>query len=220
MSLQFSEHPGSHERQLRRRAGNPLFNAVLQQVTQQEVDEARLLDQQEAQEFLEEFRGLVQRAVDLKPNEESEVILELKAKLDRAYVECTAMAGDHQQILLALRKLIEVVMHAVRASVGDDAKAKTELDDEEAARRAQFELLTHPLGADLMRPDTVIERDQLAATLLSETEEAIRAALWLFEPEQLATLREEAGDLALGLRNQGEELPELWDKIKLLESIE
>ena len=220
MTLHFSDHPGSRERQLRRRAGNPLFTDARRNVLQMDIDTARRLDEEEAQQFLERFRELVQRAVELKPNEESEVILDLKAKLDHAYVECTAMAGEHQPILQALRKLIEVVMQAVRASVGDDAKAAAELDDEENARRAQYELLVHPLVADLMRPDTVIEREELAATLLSENEEAIRAALWLFEPEQLEAIREEARDLTLGLHNQGIELPELWEKSKLLESQE
>ncbi|GAB6044245.1 hypothetical protein [Endothiovibrio diazotrophicus] len=220
MSLQFSDHPGSHERQLRRRAGNLLFDVARRRVTQGDVDRARALDQQEAQAFLEQFRALVQRAVELKPNEESQVILELKAQLDRAYVECTAMAGEHRSILDALRKLIEVVMQAVRAAAGDDPKARAELDDEERARRAQFELLGHPLVADLMRPDTTIEAQELVPTLLSESREAIRAALWLFEPEQLEEIRERGRDLALGLRNRGDEPGELWEKIRLLESRE
>ena len=37
MTLRFSDHPGSRERQLRRRADNPLFNAVAQKVTQEEM---------------------------------------------------------------------------------------------------------------------------------------------------------------------------------------
>lgn len=220
MTLQFSAHPGSRERHLRRRAANPLFAAALRGVTQADINAAQAEDQRDAQDFLERFRALVQRAVELKPNEESQTILDLKASLDHAYVECAAMAGDHQPIQDALRKLIEVMMGAVRAAAGDDPKAQAELDDEERARRAQFELLHHPLVADLMHPATPIDREELVAALLSDTDEAIRAALWLFEPEQLDEIREEARDLAIALRNKGDELPELWEKMKLLESQE
>ncbi len=192
--------PGRHERHLLRRLQNPLFDAG-----DLDLDEARRLDRDEAQQFLVELRELVQRAVDLKPNEDSEVILGLKEALDQAYERASALGGDQAGNREAIRQLIIVIMNAVRGAAQGDARAMAELDAEDEARAWHFRLLEEALVPDLLAPDSPIAPDELAATLLSESESAVANALHLFDETQLDILYHEACEL-LATREPGNEL--------------
>lgn len=188
MTTRFSTFPGAHERQLIRCADNPLFPPKRRQVIQIEINQAQRRDQEEMQAFLDHFRALVQRAIDLPSQADSEVVLKLKEDLDQAYEQACGLAGDTREIKAALRKLLEIVMRAVWRGAGDDAAAQVNLREEEAARATHFALLEHPLIADLIRPDSPIGPDELIATLLSESAPALAAALALFDTAQLALL--------------------------------
>jgi hypothetical protein len=77
MSIPFSELPGRHERHYKRRLDNPLFR---ESATLNDADllDAQRLDHEELLAFITELRATVERALNLKPNEESDVILKLK----------------------------------------------------------------------------------------------------------------------------------------------
>ena len=135
MSLHFSSNPGPCERHLLRKYQNPLFSPTGEQITQQDVNAAQQEDQTALQQFLQEFRSLIQEAVDLKPNTDSEIILDIKERLDQCYTHCCAMPGEHEEIKAAIDKLIQVIMQAVRQGAANDPMALGKLDDEEMARR-------------------------------------------------------------------------------------
>ncbi len=217
MTLKFSTRPGPRERHLARKWNNPLFGRCDRPFVQSEIDEAARLDREDLAAFMERFQGLVREAAGLRPNEESETVLDLKARLDRAYTEGAALPGNQQPVMEALKKLIEVVMRAVRAGAEDDPVARQELEDEEQARQVHYRLLDHPLVADLMRPDSSIEREELVATLLSEEPEAVEAALWLFGPDELGKMQEEGRERLEQLRREGHEAPAAWQNLALLD---
>mgnify|MGYP006909080424 CR=1 FL=1 len=192
MTSLFGTRPGAQERHLRRRFNNPLFAPARRQVSPAELAAAELTDREEQAQFLELFRGLVEEAASLRPSEESETILDLKARLDRAYEQCAGLGGDQAQPKAALRKLVELVMVAVRRGAGVDPTALEELGREAEARTLHYRLLEYPLVADLLRPDSPIGSEELVPTLLSEPLEATAAALQLFDEEQRAEIRTEA----------------------------
>lgn len=204
MKPRFNTRPGAHERQLIRCADNPLFPLARRNVIQIEVNQAQRRDHEEASAFQDRLRALVQRAIDLPTQADSEVVLKLKEDLDQAYEQACGLAGDTLEIKAALRKLIDIVMRAVWRGAGNDAAAQANLREEEAARAAHFALLEHPLIADLIRPDSPVAADELAATLLSESAPAVAAALSLFDAAQLALLCQDAREL---LRAQDAGLP-------------
>ncbi|MGE0079876.1 MAG: hypothetical protein AB7U81_01115 [Thiohalomonadaceae bacterium] len=180
--------PGPRERHLRRRMHNPLFPAARREVSAAEWDAARRADAEQLQDFMARFQAMVQEAAALRANEESEVVLALKARLDQAYAEACALGGDLEAVKDGLRRLIAAIMGAVRRGAAGDARALAELDDEELAREQQVRLLEHPLVADLLLAASPIPADELAPSLLSASAEALDAALWLFDAEPLAEL--------------------------------
>lgn len=188
MAIPFSQMPGRHERHYRRKIDNPLFPGPTEVRDDEALLETQRLDHDELLTFLTELRKTVQRAVDLKPNEGSELILELKEHLDRLYEMSSGLADDHRGNQTAIRDLLDVIMKNVERGAGGDPQALDELAQEREARAAHFELLLHPLVADLLHPQSAIGAEELAPSLLSEREESLSAALQLFDLEQMSAL--------------------------------
>ena len=188
MSLHFSEYPGRRERHLRRKQGNPLFPATERQISADALEEAQRLDHEELVAFITDFRALVQEAVSLEPNEGSEVILGLKERLDQAYEQAAGLADDQTETKRAIKQLVGIIMDAVRKGASQDPAALLELEQEEQARNAHFELLEHALVADLLDPASVIKKHELAASLLSAPANELEHVLTLFDRAQLTLL--------------------------------
>ena len=181
----FSNLPGRHERHFLRKHNNPLFGAPIIDHSDEDLLEVQRLDNDELVDYLTELRTLVQRAIALNPNEESQVVLDLKSDLDQSYEKACTLADDQRSNKQAISQLLEVIMKTVRASAGNDTLAQQQLEDEVLARTAHFRLLEHPIVADMLDPDTRIQPLDLVPALLSESKEGLAAALEIFDAEQL-----------------------------------
>lgn len=181
----FSNLPGRHERHFLRKLNNPLFDEPVIDYSDEDLLEEQRLDNDELLSYLTDLRSLVQRAIALNPNEESQVILDLKADLDESYEKASTLADDQRSNKDAISQLLKVIMKTVRTSAGNDTLAQQQLDDEALARATHFRLLEHPIVADMLDPDTQIQPQELVASLLSESGEELAAALEIFDTEQL-----------------------------------
>lgn len=188
MPLRFSTFPGKRERHLLRKQHNPLFPEQQRRISPAQLDEAQRLDHEELVEFISTFRALVHEATRLPDNADSELILSIKERLDQTYEQAARMVDDQHEIQQGVEKLVAVVMQAVKRGAGNDAVARQELADEEAARIAHYALLAYPLVADLLDPDSVIAEEDLLPSLLSASPEELQAACSLFDQDQLAAL--------------------------------
>lgn len=211
MPLKFSDTPGRRERHLKRRHLNPLFGRP--EFGREELDEARRADRDEAKSFEQDFLALVQETVNLKPNEDSEVILHLKERLDQSYEQACGLAGDQSKIKDAVRQLVAVIMNAVRKGAGNDAQALSELEQEEAARSMHYRLLETPLVADLLNPESLIGPDELAPSLLSEGAASLESALALFDSEQLSALAQDAASLLRQVESADDDGAEAMERL-------
>ena len=216
MNLQFLDHPGPRERHLKRRYHNPLFAASLREISENDLLAARQQDEQQFMEFMQSFRDVVQRAVELPPNAETEVVLNLRDELDGCYASCCAMPGEHQQIQQAIDKLMSAIMGAVQKSAEGDEMAMQKLQDEKLARQMHQQLQQFPLIADLMLSDCPVQEDELTATLLDAAEDELAATLQLFDAPQLQHIYQDARTLLEQLRGQGVELPTAWQRFQMI----
>ncbi len=153
--------------------------------------------------FREGSRDLIQRAVDLPADAGSDTVLGLKQDLERHYEQSFGLPEDHARERAALRKLIDLIMKAVRRTAGSDPLAPQELSDEEQAREIHFRLLEQPLVADLLYPESPIAAEDLAPSLLSATAEEVEAALELFDLPQVEELAQESAGLIERLEVEG-----------------
>ncbi len=183
-----SENPGAHERHLIRRHKNVMFGERATEVTSDSLQQMQKRDHDILQQFMSDFRQIVSKAVELKPNEESEVILEVKDKLDKLYASSISIADDQSKVKEAIKKLINVVMQSVRKGAAQDPKALQELAQEDAAREANFAFLESTLVADILDPDSPIENEDLLPTLLCAEKDDLALATQLFDREQISFL--------------------------------
>lgn len=193
MNTMFIELPGHRERHLKRKHNNPLFgNCVISML---EIEQARRSDAAEAEVFLNYFRDLVKQAVEFKPTADADLILKIKEQLDKSYEQCAGLPGDTSEIKGMLKRLLHAIMQAMWKGIGNDPIAQQKLEMEEQARSQHFNLLEQPLIADLLRPDSLIEEQELVPTLLSESPQALGLAMQLFSPAQQIALYQQANDL-------------------------
>ncbi|MFB1489087.1 MULTISPECIES: hypothetical protein [unclassified Thiocapsa] len=192
MELPFTHKPGRRERHLRRRHENPLFAWPPQEIPPEDLLAAQRADHEEMEAFRTDFRALVQKAVELPPDAGSEIVLGLKEALERHYEQSFGLPETHTEERTAIRKLIALIMQAVKRAAGVDPLAGQELAEEEEAREIHFRLLEHPLVADLLHPESPIGPNQLAPAVLSATLEEVAAVLQILDPELCAELADQA----------------------------
>ncbi len=196
---------------------NPLFDNANVAVSADAVAAAAKQDSDELKTFMTELRDLVREAVDLPPEVDTDTIVALKERLEKAYSRCVSLAGDQRAVLQALRHLIAQMVSALRQAATGDPVAQQHLDEEEIARQHFFALHDHVIVADLMRSDCAIRPEELAATLLSEEEIALDAALSLFTTEQLLGLSTQARGLVEELTEMGRPPNGARRKLQLIE---
>ena len=199
-----SSLPGRHERHFLRKLDNPLFAAPVAGYSDEDLLEMQRLDNDELLCFLTDLRALVQRAITLNPNEQSQVILDLKSDLDKSYEKASTLADDQRGNKEAISQLLEVIMKTVRISAGNDTLAQQQLEDETLARATHFRLLEHPIVADMLDPDTRIQPQELVPSLLSESAQGLAAALEILDRVQLEHTLAEARRLVTSMEQPPE----------------
>lgn len=214
--MSFTQHPGRHERHLRRRHLNPLFAWPPREVPPEQLLEAQRLDHEALEAFREAFRELVERAADLPADAGSDPVLALKADLERHYEQACGLPEDQTEAKRGLGKLIAVIMRTLLRHVGDDPTAQQELADETAAREIHFRLLEQPLVADLLHPQSPIRPQDLTPSLLSATDAEFAAACELFDGPQLAVIVDEADALQRRLSERGAPVGDLLPRLEYL----
>ena len=185
-----------------RKQDNLLFPEGQRRFTQAQLSEAQRLDHEELEAYIHDLRKLVGEAISLGSHEQSDVILELKEQLDKAYEAACRLADDQTSNKEAIQKLVSVIMRAVWRGAGNDSLAQQELEQEEEARTTHYALLEYPLVADLLDPDSLIGEEELLPVLLSADQPAFEAAVNLFDPPHLKALSEQAQDWMPSLQHE------------------
>lgn len=214
MTINFSPAPGPHERHLKRRLLNPLFPKPEKEIVQEDVDNAQRMDEESMMSFMTHFQSVVQKTTELGSNSESDLVLNIKEQLDECYATSCAMPGDHTNIKIAIQKLNNAIMAAIRKGASGDATALKKLDEEDIARKMHNEFHERKLIADLMLESSPILENELTPTLLNEEADDLDAALQLFSAQQLELIVKDAQALLEGLRKDGHEIPLAWERFQ------
>lgn len=213
VKIAFSERPGRYERHFRRKLDNPLFPRPIQEFGNEDLLEVQRQDHEELLSFLQSLRQLVGQAVTLQPNEETQVILDLKAELEKHYEQACGLADNQSANKQAIAQLIDVIMATVQRNAAGDALAEQELREEALARSTHFSLLESTLVADLLHPQSVIQEDELAPVFLTDPEDTVRPAMELFNAEQRLQI---AADMRALLQDNAFADGDLYDRLEWL----
>ncbi len=212
-----SENPGAHERHLIRRHENVLFGERASEVSSDSLQQNQKIDHDILQQFMLEFREVVSKAVALKPNEDSEIILAVKDQLDKLYASSVSIADDQTRVQESIKKLVAVVMQSVRKGASQDPQALQELAQEDAAREANYAFLESKLVADILDPESPIENDDLLPTLLCAEKDDLALATQLFDLEQISFLLEQGKQLLDKLDVEAEDITQAAENYVFME---
>lgn len=218
MIIPRSEFPGRYERHLLRRTDNILFQTRSTELSDDSLLQAQKEDHEEIVKFHEDFSQALDETVKLTPSVESDIILALKDRLERLYEQASRLGDKQDEHKQALKKLLLLIMSSIRQGAGNDMQAHQELDQEDQARSAHFQLLESNLVADLLSPDSVIETQDLVATLLNSSKDELSTVLQLFEYQQLIKIMETAGDLLDHLIHANHDMSEAMEKYAFIQS--
>lgn len=213
-SGQFSSQPGMHERHLQRKINNPLFE--LQQITHSDISAVQITDNQARDHFMPDFNSLLQEVADLTGQVETEILNALKERLDKSYSQASALPGDIVPFKQAIRKLITVITTSVMRNSEQDPMATSKLEEENAARLLHYDLQDMTLIADITNKDSPITEDELVASLLSESEAGLAAALPMFSKHQLLQIQANAEINLTALRQKGQDMTQAWQNMELI----
>lgn len=217
MILQPSDHPGAYERHLKRRHNNVLFEQRQTAMTQDEQMEAQQKDHDTLLTFMREFQQVLEETVQLKATTESDVVLNLKERLDKLYEASCIVPDEQSDTQEAIKKLLTIIMASVRKGADNDPMAHKELDQEEMARKAHFELLQSSLVADLLNPDSPIIKADLLPTLLSASKDDLAVAVSLFDEAQLMLMVKEGTLLLNRLAENNHDIKEAAENLVFIE---
>ena len=198
MNPLFSDKPGRRERHLKRKFKNRLFTEDARRVDQAAVNQAREQDDQELLAFAESFQEVLKAIAELPGNVDSQIILDLKDRIDRLYEQVCGLGGDRAGEREGLTKLHRAISQAIRDGASTDPQALAKLDEEAQARELHWRLLDAPIVADLLFPDSPIIPNELIPTLLSEDADAFATAMSLFDDAQRQVVLEQARKLLEG----------------------
>jgi len=212
-----SENPGAHERHLIRRHENILFGDRATEVTSNSLQQNQKIDHDILQRFMLDFREVVNKAVALKPNEDSEVILAVKDQLDKIYASSISVADDQTRVKESIKKLLNVVMLSVRKGAAQDPQALQELAQEDTAREANFTFLESKLVADILDPESPIDNEDLLPTLLCAEKDDLALATQLFDLEQITFLLEQGKQLLDKLDAEAEDITQAAENYVFME---
>jgi len=212
-----SQNPGAFERHLIRREKNPLFEERQTLINSDSLMEVQQKDHEILQKFMLDFREVMSQTVSFKANEDSEIILKVKDKLDKLYATSVSIADDQKKVRESIKKLLTIIMKSVRKGAENDAHALQELDQEDMAREANFAFLESKLVADILDPDSPIENEDLIATLLSASKDDLALANQLFDQEQLTYILTEAESLLNKLESEGHDVKNAAENFVFIE---
>ena len=212
-----SQNPGAFERHLIRREKNPLFEERQTLINSDSLMEAQKKDHEILQKFMLDFREVMSQTVSFKANEDSEIILKVKDKLDKLYATSVSIADDQKKVRESIKKLLTIIMKSVKKGAENDTHALQELDQEDMAREANFAFLESKLVADILDPDSPIENEDLIATLLSASKDDLALANQLFDQEQLTYILTEAESLLNKLESEGHDVKNAAENFVFIE---
>ncbi|MBC8746593.1 hypothetical protein OKW43_007187 [Paraburkholderia sp. WC7.3g] len=222
----WSAHPGAAERHLQRRHNNPLFALHRQMVTAHNVYEARLADAQAIQDIRSELneRGRSFSETTELPLNWQPFLEAYRDHVDRLEERRLVVGGQSTSLGNAIAALRADILTTWRASLHNNRHSLATLEQEEAKRAERRTLLYGcEWTAQLLSHGSLIPPEEVVPALLSEPPSELEKAVTGLrgEPRLHQTLAQccaTAHRLVNELRAAGRQLPDIDDKLRILDS--
>jgi hypothetical protein len=220
----WSSSPGSFERQLQRREGNPMFPKALRDPTNEDIQKARENDEKDFKAAEEAATGWIKGVEALLENAATIGTMAPYHKSSSDVMELCAIAGAPAE---GYRLKVKRIDSLIAAEI---IKAMEKRSPEDAAKVREADkgwialgsITSHPLFAQLARKDGPISQDEHVPTILCESVETVNEIVGIVSTGQMQDAKSWYG-LALKLAQQAKEagfgIPAIEEKLALLKKI-
>jgi len=220
----WSSSPGSFERQLQRREGNPMFPKALREPTNEDIQAARANDERDFKEAEKAAMSWIKGVEEMLESGATIGKMAPYHKSSSDVMQLCAIGGEPAE---SYRFKVERVDSAVAAEI---IRAMEKSSPEDAAKLGESDktwvalrnIGTHPLLAQLARKGGPIGEDEHLPTILCETVETVNEIVTIVSAIQMQDAKLWYRQ-ALDLKQQAEEarfsIPAIEEKLALLKKI-
>lgn len=180
--LRWSKVPGAFQQHLKRRHQSPYFPKNRRLVTEEELAQAQMRDDKDFESCKVEFENIFEEVNDPSEPIFTFTINELRQRIDDLRTRCLGVGGPTLSLVTPLEGL--------RAALIEDWRrlAATDTDAIESIERAERfsenrKTMDSEINCQIQRAESPIPKDELFATLASESPDQIRSVLRLLPEE-------------------------------------
>ncbi|MFA5975961.1 MAG: hypothetical protein WC859_07320 [Elusimicrobiota bacterium] len=219
--LVWSPRPGCYEGHLKRRYHNELFPPQYRDVTQKEIDTARLKDNEELKQYRENYTTHLTDVSSMKETTFGQ-LMKIRSHLSDLIQRGAELGGDAlviQRNVVSLYSSLLSDLHKCARNQNNDEALKR-LDTAIEFDRGRIKLLCeHPAIAQFIRKDTPVTGDQFVPAILTEKPATIRMSMPMMD-EKDPKIREEIALAGLNIlvraKLQGFVIEDYEEKIQAL----
>lgn len=214
----WSENPGAFELQLRRRKNNRLFLPHLRSVEEEEIAAARARDCADVALLEERLRRLSQEITGYADHVTLAQTTVLLEELQAFVWDAAGVGGAAVRLIDKAKRLQSSVNEACHTGLKKFPEALRLLNDAEsfvANGSGRFEV---SIVAQLARESGPVPSEQLAATLITEGPDAIRAVLAVVDSDVLHKVRGEAMTLLKAALEDGVNIKDVEDIVRAFDA--
>jgi hypothetical protein len=208
------KRPGAHERHLQRRHNNLLFPAARRVVTTSAVLDARRKDDSELRDLRDRCNAI--ELPDELPLNWSDFLSDIREQIDELKARARQIGGDTSRIIDYLNNTRSDMANVWKAGMKGNEEGLRLYETAEAAAREHDELFRGDFGHQLLREDTCIPPDEIAAALLSEDAKTVAAFYDAIPEEQQNATRRWASEIVKHARAEGFDLMTIKDQLYAL----
>jgi hypothetical protein len=216
--LEWSRNPGCFERHLQRKCGNPLFPPEVRDVTQREIADARKRDSIEAEDARNRFLALIRRIAANPGTVPTTEALDVRKEFDDLLTRAAEIGDVLKDDMPEIFQMYESVVRDILASSNGHPDLGRKLGNALTLSAERRKLFNNSFVAQLRRPDTPIQPNEVVPSLLGETPNTIRLMVEMLsdQPEVVGVLQRATAELMANssevrniLRKQPEKLSAL-----------
>ncbi|ODS34492.1 MAG: hypothetical protein SCARUB_00368 [Candidatus Scalindua rubra] len=201
--FEWSDNPGAYEAHLVRRCNNPYFPAHLQAVSEEELLEARAIDNNDYLLAEEQLAQLVKSFEALDSFITVEETNKLRERIDDLILFSIGVGGRANQTAKAADLVREALIAAMHKAFSNDQNALETIEKADELHKQLVRKYYIPVMAQILRERSPIRKEDVVATILSEDPETIAIVMSLLTEDIQQQVQQAAVEMMEKARNQG-----------------
>lgn len=212
----WSENAGAYETQLARRCNNLYFPPELRSVSEEELAEARTIDDNDYKLVEERFTKLGEELRHLPPQMPYGELRPLRERIDDLIYFAMGVGGRAYEIAFKANKMRDALISDMREGFSKDQKSLKALEEADQFHKQNIRKFYVPVLAQMFRERSPIGKENTLPTILSENAETIALVMGILNEDTRLLFQRDGLLLLKEALDQGYLDPELEQKITSL----